>query len=541
MIDNSAAPDGEKLMSREVPEPTEARAALVNRWQSAIKEGKRHWGPDFARMRRNMRFAAGKQWPGQKDNDDRYRVNLVQRALKVGVSSLYAKNPTVIHKRRMKLDFKIWDGKPETLMQAQQTMQQAAALAADPMLAAGASPQQLMAGASAVAQAQALMQDVQQGMALRQMMDRLGKTLSACFAYYLSETDPSFKLQMRQMVRRARTTGVGYVKVGFEREMDLTPEQTTKVQTLADKLAVIGRLQADIADGEVDPDSAEAEELRAMMAAVKGNPERIVREGLTFSFPLSTRIIPSPSTTKLMGWVGSEWVAEEIPLTPDRVKEIYGVDIGQSFSAYRTVTGSPEGGECRRTTADKDGSLAMVYHIYDKRTGLELAICEGHPDFLREPAEPEVFIERFFPIFAVTFNDTEEEGRLFPESDVENLTSIQREYNRSKEALRQHRIANRPLYISPKGAFEEAEKKALSSYAAHSVIELNGLKEGRPATDLLAPVQKVGVDPNLYETGSLFEDMQRVTGNAEANLGGTAGGATATQSSIAEKDRKSVV
>jgi hypothetical protein len=87
------------------PEPSEARAALVKRWLDDIAAARKHWKPDFERMRRNMRFAGGKQWPNQKENDDRYRVNLVQRVLKVVVSSLYAKNPTVVYKRRPKLDF----------------------------------------------------------------------------------------------------------------------------------------------------------------------------------------------------------------------------------------------------------------------------------------------------------------------------------------------------------------------------------------------------------------------------------------------------
>jgi hypothetical protein len=88
--------------------------------------------------------------------------------------------------------------------------------------------------------------------------------------------------------------------------------------------------------------------------------------------------------------------------------------------------------------------------------------------------------------------------------------------------------------VSPKGAFEEEEVKSLSNYAAHSVIELNGLDERHKArATCCSRSQKIGVDPNLYETADLFEDMQRVTGNAEANLGGTGGG-TATESSIAE-------
>ena len=525
------APDDGKIIPRERPEPEPSRAALVKRWLADVETARKHWGKDFSRMRRNMKFAGGEQWPNQKDDDDRFMVNLVQRVLKATVSSLYAKNPTVVYKRRPKLDYKLWDGKPETALEAQQAVQMAAQM--DPLAASTPEGQTAM---MMVQQAQALLADIQQGAERRQMLDKIGKTLVACTQYYLDEGKPAFKTQMKQMVRRARTTGVGYVKLGFQRAMDLSERQTTEIRDMAERMATIGRLSADIQDGEIDPYAAEVEELRLAIAAIQSEPEQVIREGLVFSFPHSTKLIPSVSTEKLMGWVGSEWIAEEIMLTPERIREAYGVDVGKRYTSYRTVAGSPQGGETRKI-ADKNGGLACVYHIYDKATGMQLVVCEGYPDFLREPGSPEIYIEQFFPYVAVTFNDAEEEGRLFPKSDVENLTHIQREFNRAKEALRQHRIANRPLYLSPKGAFEEDEVTSLQSYAAHSVIELNGLEKGRPATDLLAPVGKIGIDPNLYETNSLFADMQRVTGNAEANLGGTGGG-TATENSIAESSRQ---
>jgi hypothetical protein len=526
MIEDAAVP-AEKLMEREAPQPKPARAALVKRWLTDIAAARKHWEPDFKRMRRNMEFANGKQWPGQKEEDDRFMVNLVQRVLKSTVASLYAKNPTVVMKRRKKLDFTIWDGKPETVMQAQQAI---AAIGMDPAMQADPNAMAL------VQQSQALLADVQQGVERRQMLDKIGKTLVVCTEYYLDESEPGFKLQMKQMMRRARTTGVGYVKLDFQREMNLSETQAKSLNEQAEKLATIGRLSADLQDGEIDPYAAEAEELRLAIAALQSEPEKIVREGLVFGFPHSTRLIPSISTEKLMGWVGSEWVAEEILLTPDRVKEIYNVDLGKSFTAYRTVESSPMGGETRRI-ADRSAGLACVWHVYDKTTGMQLVVCEGHPDFLREPGSPDVFIEQFFPFFAVTFNDMEDEGKLFPKSDVELLTHVQKEYNRSKESLRQHRVANRPLYLSPNGAIEDEEVKSLTNYPAHAVIKVNGLEKGRAATDLLAPVQKIGIDPNLYETASLFDDMQRVTGNAEANLGGTGSG-TATESSIAETSRQ---
>lgn len=536
---NDLAPQQEKLIEREAPTVDPSRAALVKRWLKEIARASSHWEADFKRMRRNMEFAGGKQWPGQKENDDRFMVNLVQRVIKSTVASLYAKNPTVVAKRRPKLDFLIWDGRPESLMTAQQIVMAATeammgAAGADEMGLAPAAPDPgLLQQAQ---QAEALLADVKQGVDRRNMIDKIGKTLVRCVHHYLDDGEPTFKLRMKQMMRRARTTGVGYVKLEFQRETDLTPQQSGKIADNAQRLATIGRLAADLQDGEVDPYSAEAEELRLATETIRSEPEGILREGLVFGFPNSTRLIPSISTEKLMGWIGSEWLAEQILIRPDRIKEVYGIDVGHSFTAYKTVAGSPEGGGTRKTQDREDG-LACIYHVFDRATGMQFVVCEGYPDFLREPASPEIFIEQFFPYFAVVFNDCEEEGKLFPKSDVELLTHIQKEYNRSKESVRQHRIANRPLYLSPDGAFEEDEVKSLQGYPAHAVIQVNGLEKGRPASDLLAPVQKIGVDPNLYETTSLFEDMQRVTGNAEANLGGT-GNSSATESNIAENSRQ---
>jgi hypothetical protein len=529
----------ETMLQREAPTVEPSRADLVKRWLDDIAQADKHWKKDFDRMRRNMKFANGKQWANQVEEDDRFMVNLVQRVIKQSVASLYAKNPTVMAKRRPKMDFTIWDGKAETLQQAQQiiTMAQQQVVMAteggEADMAPPALPPQI---AEMLQAATALIADVKQGTERRAMYDKIGKTLVCLTNYFMQEGTPGFKLQMKQMIRRARVAGVGYVKLGFQREMELSEEQAGEIASSADRLATIGRLAADLADGEVDPYCAEAAELELATAAIRSEPEAILREGLVFNFPHATKIIPSVSTEKLMGWVGSEFIAEELLFTPRRIKEIYGVDIGGSYTAFKAPAGTPQGGEVRRASKSDKGGLARVYDVYDKATGMRLVVCEGYPDFLKEPGTPDVFIEQFFPYFAVTFNDTEDEGALFPKSDVELLTHIQKEYNRSKEARRQHRIANRPLYLSPDGALGEDEVKSLTNYAAHSVIKVQGLDKGRPATDLLAPVAKIGVDPNLYETADLFEDMQRVTGNAEANLGGTSGG-TATESSIAEGSR----
>ena len=94
------------------PDPLEAqsRKALVSEWCGKVNRAKRHWSDAHRRMREDMDFFMGKQWPFPKENEDRYVANIVQRHVQQRVASLYAKNPKAVAKRRKTMDFSIWDG-----------------------------------------------------------------------------------------------------------------------------------------------------------------------------------------------------------------------------------------------------------------------------------------------------------------------------------------------------------------------------------------------------------------------------------------------
>src|SRR5688572_8343065 len=79
------------------------RAALVKRVLEDIANGKKHWAKPFRRMRDDMKFANGKQWPGDSEGEN-YTANIVQRHVQQRVSSLYAKNPKAMAKKRQTLD-----------------------------------------------------------------------------------------------------------------------------------------------------------------------------------------------------------------------------------------------------------------------------------------------------------------------------------------------------------------------------------------------------------------------------------------------------
>lgn len=508
------------------PDVSPSDSALVKRWMGRIAASENHHKKPFKRMRRDMDFAykygIGKQWDGQTEEDDRYIANFTQRHITSRVSALYAKNPKAIYKRRPRLDFALWDGSVQQLQGALQQLQQATTSLTP------APPQTV-----------ALLQDIQQGVAFQRRVERIGRTLEMLFNYYMGENTPEFKEQMKQLVRRTITCGVGYVRVGYQRLMEKKAENQARLADAMSQLKNLERLRDDMMDGEFDEDSPEMAELRATIAGLQADT-MIIREGLTFDFPRSTAIIFDTKCTQIVGWIGADWVAEKWYLSPTEIQEIWQVDIGTNFTRYEYtgVDSTPRQVVDYDVRSDSTKGLACVYKVYDKKTGTFFVVTEGYKGFLEAPHAPDIRVEQFFPIEALAFNQVEHEEEVFPPSDVTLIMNQQKEHNRSRESLRQHRIANRPLYAAPNGAFEDSDMNNLSSYPAHAVVMLDGLKEGQDVGTVLQPVKKIAVDPNLYESQPVFDDVLKVVGSQEANIGGT-NDASATQSSIAETSRLS--
>jgi hypothetical protein len=524
-------PMGEGGQPGEMPEVDPAREALVKDILDRIENAKTFHSKAFERIREDMKFAAGKQWPAGADPDN-YVANVVLRHVQQRVSTLYAKNPRAVAKRRPVMDYQIWDGKAESLMQAMTAMQTWQQMAATDPAAASAA----MAGIvpPEVQQAQMLMQDIQRGKARADMINRIGKTLEILFHYYLNEPNPKFKTQAKQLVRRVVTCGVGYIWLGYQRILDKNPEISGKIADFQRQLEMIQRISEEVAEGEVNADEGKMEQLRLMIQELQAKEEVIVREGLVFDFPKTLSIIIDPECTQIKGFVGARWIAREFIFTPERVREIYGVNLEKGkYTTYDKVG--------NKSNSEKD-SYACVYEFYNKEDGLVYPVCVGYLDFLREPEGPNVEIEQFFPCFALSFNDTETEGAddevtgIYPPSDVYLLRHPQREINRSREALRQHRKANTPQYAAARGMLSDEDKAKLGAAVPHEVVELQALQQGQKVEDVVQAIKKHGVDPNLYETAMFFQDIQFVGGQQEANLGGISRG-SATESSIAEGSR----
>jgi hypothetical protein len=498
----------------------EAREALCQSMQADIRKAKAHFAGDFKRMLADMDMAMtgrAKSW-----SKDCYVVNVTQRLVRAKVAALYAKNPRAVFKRKHRLVYKYWDGDADSLMAAQMQLQMAAEQ-----------------GLPEPPEAVAILQDVAEAQRENRLIERVGKTLEKLYEYYTEEQIPNFKSQMKRTVRAAVQCGVGYAKIGFQRDMDLSPENKAKLADMAQRLAHIERLTSELEDDAdpADESSKEAEELRQSIKSLEAQKDIVLRSGLVFDWPAPTSVIPDPRCTSLRGWVNADWVAEEIFLSVDEIKELFNVDIGGdgSYTQHSTRNRSYRTNP-RTDISDSRDDLACCWVLWHKPSGMKYTMVDGFKDFLEDPEPPEVTLERFFPIYSLVLNELEHPTSIFPPSDVSLIAPMQMELNRTREAVREHRMANRPGYVSPRGTFSEEDKEALAAHPPSAVIEMDNMAPGQKVSDMLQGIPKVGIDPNLYETQGVMNDVFLAVGASESTLGSTSG-ATATEASIAEANR----
>lgn len=390
-----------------------------------------------------------------------------------------------------------------------------------------------------VAQAQAIIDDAKNVKMQVDQSQKIARTLEILYQYEVSQQQQSFKSRMKMTVRRATTSGVGWVKIGFQRLMGRSPDLDAQLADAEQQLSFVKRVASDISDGETQTDSAEAEQLALVVADLSAQTDIVMREGLLFLWPKSTAIIPDKNCTALRNFLGCQWVAEEYYLTGDEIEQTYGVDVGDAATAYRTIDGATDFGQVeeqgRQFSNDKDNpSKNLVWEIYNKQDGLVYVVCDGYPDFLREPAQPEFYTDNFWPWYLVAFNETE--GKVFPPSDVTLIRSMQLELNRARQGLREHRFANRPKTAYSEGILSEEDLETLRNPPINALIAVAGLQPGQDINQVIQGIKGVPLDPNIYTTQETFQDLLRVVGDQQADLGPTSGN-TATETNIAAQAR----
>ena len=507
----------------------ESERREVKRWTNRVLESKRFFEADLKRIKANMEFAAGFQWDGQAEMDsEEYVINITLRNVHHKAATLYARNPQVDVLRRERLDFVIWDERYESLITALGKASQAAVMGGTDM------------------EAEATLLDYQQGKQWRDLVNRICRSVKIAYQYQTEAHKPDFKEQMKQMVRRTIICGVSYVRPIFVREVgEASPTSMGQGTTAADRARLLGALADKVA--EEGEDSANVETMRSLahsLSVGSGGESSTLEERLEFDFPPPNTIIVDSRCRNLKEFVAARWVAQEYMLPLDDVNAMFGTDIeeGGDLTIYN------ERGQEERTHSERDetkeGPYVCVWEVMDKVTQTHFYICDGWHGYLRPPMPMDPPVKGFWQVQALTFNDVEADpdtkASIYPPSDVQLVKHPQKEWNRSRDAWRDQRNANAPIYPIRKGMLTENDKALLTEHEPNSVIELEGIPSDKEPAQFLRPMIPAPMDPQLYDNTPLTQDIQLSTGAQEANLGPHPSNFRATVGNIAEQSRLTV-
>jgi hypothetical protein len=530
-LDPAAPVDATSTSEPEKRDVPEAEKKFVKQWCSRIKAAKEHHKKTFKRMSYCAKIAKHGADDAWLEGDKKYVVPVINRLINQSVSQLYAKNPKALAKRSQRRMFTVWDGTLASLKEATDAIHMASQTPMlDPMTgqAVPTPPDPNML---------AIFQDAQNVKAYDTMVDGIADTLTILHNHFMKDPSAQYKQQLKALVRRTKVRSVAYVKLGFQRILEKNPDITTQLDIATEQHATLRALMEDASRDRLDEDSAKAEQLRTLIEDLQAQTTMIVKEGPVLSFPKSQAIIIDPACVHLKTLAGAGWVAEEYEKTPDEAQKDWDIDITGNYTEQK-----PNETSSWSRWSEKDGKLdksatALVWRVMNRDTGQEFVVCDGHDGYLQPPAPPKVKIRRFFDIFPLIFNEAEpddDDGDIYPLSDVWQTRHLQNEYNRTREGLREHRLSNRPGYVAGTGSFEKTDLMKLANHDFAEIIELQQLAQGEKIADKLQAKPVMAIDPKMYEVESIFQDILRVTGSQEANLGPTAG-KTATESSIAEQ------
>lgn len=504
----------------------------VRLWVKRIRDAKVVFKKDFERMRENMEFAAGVQYKGQSDiESNKYISNLVLRAVNFKVAALYSRDPKAVARRRKRLDYQLYDGNPMTLMQAQMASMQGQQMGMPNM------------GADAI------LVDFMQGHQYEQMIEKVCKTLEIVYGYECDSQTPEFKYQMKQLVRRTITTGVGYVRLNFSRQFDHALTSTATDDSLSMRAKRLEKLTQQHEDGDFDKDDQRMEQIRMLAASlvqsVQDGDQTNVDERLEFDFPPSTSIIIDPRCRALKGFVGAHWIAQQYIMPLTDINVFFETDIKAGGELIRYNQDGQERVASGEEQVDKDVKpLACLWEVFNLDTKSKFYVVDGHNEYVSAPEPLTPSINRFWPVFALTFNDIEVEqgmkASIYPPSDVQLMKAAQKEWNRTREALREHRIENTPFYCVRKGVLSDNDKEKLTNHKSGEVIELEGLQGDMDINKVIMAFKPAPIDQALYQTAPLEQDIQLAVGSQQANLGPSDTKGTATGQTISEQSRISV-
>ena len=465
--------------------------ALVTKWADKVKRARKHDQKARERWADDRRVARGEPPNGEKP----WLVftNLIAPILEVIASFLYAKNPDVSIR---------------------------------PSPSADRTDPELKKNVRAIANT------------LEVIVSRLFK-------------DAGLKRVAKRWVRGSMTVGVSWIKAAMQTRTERDPITEKQINDLQNNLARMESLQKKLAEGETDDSDTTKAEIESQIVALQGQMERQVAEGLVLDLMAPEDVVVAPDCGEVENYLNAPWIAFDFYKDRDEALQLTGWTC-EKLKQANTYTQRPRKGEedegggntstqwMQFDSSDDDGAenaegFYRFTEIWSLRDGVVYTYVEGiAKEWAREPYAPRTGA-RFYPCFMLAFHPID--GDRWPQSDVFQLKNLQEEYNRIRSNYALHRMRALPGVLFDKAAIRP---ESMKDVAKSETQEYTGIEAVQPGTDLrqaLWPKVYNQIDPGLYNTEIITQEMEKVSGAQDAMQGGIQVEKTATEAQILESGR----
>ena len=368
--------------------------------------------------------------------------------------------------------------------------------------------------------------------------------------------DAKMKRQAERWLRSCLTTGIGWIKTGWQAEFQTDPVIEERKRDIQENLVRIARLKASIADGGYGDLECEENELQEQLKGLEGKSEVEVSRGIFIDVVPSEDIQVSLDVQNVVDCESASWIAHRTFMQLDKAKDKFSRITSEEWATatiYHSI--APTAEKDRRNTPVTDDSITAdqasnyrtgsqvgavsgdgkynrfvcVWEKWDASTSLVMDLVEGVNAYGTEPSPPNVPTTRFYPFFPLALHEVD--GERHPQSLVMRSFRLMDEYNRARSGLAALRARTKPRVAFDSRAFAQPEiDKIIGGTYAEWIPITPSTEEGLKGAVWEVPYPKI--DPALFDTMGIKNELEILWGIQEALSGGIEVAKTATEAEI---------
>lgn len=361
----------------------------------------------------------------------------------------------------------------------------------------------------------------------------VGLTCERLLEYQFSPAQANLKSAIKRAVRGADTTGHGWLKVVYQKDILKDPILTERLHDTQDDLQRLDRLIDETREIEKGTEEYESKrvELQQQIDTLQKELEAKRVDGFVLAVRPSECITVSPDAVTPDDYGRADWIVDTIYMTVERATERFGwvPDSATRYAERKIGKEHAMVGKATGDDADCD-QLVCVHEMWRLSDRRIYTLLEGFKGFIRPPYSPKPVGERFHGLFSLHFDVVD--GRHHAVALVSQLCSMQDEHVQARTNFREHRERAVPFNVANGQAMGATSVAKLTNPKFMETVVLEDLDPALPVEQAFKHVASNPIDPSVYSTEHIRTDWEQVTRRGDSARGVVSKAKTAAEAEI---------